>query len=68
MAACEQIRAAYPSDPDLRRIPCYTLLHHTEVLSFNCGLCVAKYRQQLLAMKNKTIDIDPIKPNQSSFT
>jgi len=31
------------SDPGLRRNPCYMLLHRTEVLSFNCGLSVAKY-------------------------
>jgi len=33
------------SDPGLRRKLCYMLLHRTEVLAFNCGLSVAKYRQ-----------------------
>jgi len=36
----------YFSDPGWRRIPCYTLLHCTEALSFNCGLSVAKYRHR----------------------
>jgi len=49
----------YFSDPGLRRIPCYTLFHRTEVLSFNCGLSVAKYRHRLSAMKYKNIDIGP---------
>jgi len=43
----------YLSDPGLRRIALYTLHHSPEVLSFNCGLSVAKYRHRLLAMKNK---------------
>jgi len=37
------------------------LLHHTEVLSFNCGLSVAKCRHWLVAMKNKNIGISPKK-------
>jgi len=45
----------YLSDPGLHRIPCYTLLHHTEVLSFICGLSVAKYQHLLSAMKNQTV-------------
>jgi len=36
----------YLSDPGLCRIPCYALLHRTEVLSFNCCLSVAKYHWQ----------------------
>jgi len=47
----------YLSDPSLRKIPCYTLLHRTEVLSFNCGLSVAKYQHRLSAMKNSNIGI-----------
>jgi len=43
-------------------IPCYMLLHHVEVLSFNCGLSVAKYQHWFLAMKNKNIGIGPKKP------
>jgi len=58
----------YLSDPGFRRIPSYTLLHRTEVLSFNCGLSVAKYHHRLSAMKNKTIDIGPKMPYQSSST
>jgi len=42
----------YLSDSGLRRIPCYTLLHCTEVLSFNCGLSVAKYLHRSSAMQN----------------
>jgi len=34
----------YLSDPGLRRIPCYMVLHRTEVLFF-CGLSVAKHQQ-----------------------
>jgi len=45
----------YLSDPGLRGIPCYTLLHRTEVLAFNCGLGVAKYRHWLSAMKKKSL-------------
>jgi len=47
----------YLSDPVLCRIPCYMLLHCTEVLSFNCGLNIAKYWLQLSAMKHKNIGI-----------
>jgi len=36
------------------------LLHRTEVLSFNCGLSVAKYQHQLSAMKSN-IGISPKK-------
>jgi len=56
----------YLSDPGLRRIPCYTLLYHTEVLSFNCGWSVAKCPHWLLAMKNNNIGIGPKKPYRSS--
>jgi len=49
----------YLSDPGLCRIPCHTLLYRTEVLSFNCGLSVAKSPHQLLAMKNNNIGIGP---------
>jgi len=52
----------YLSDPGLGRIPCYTLLHRSEALYFNCGLSVAKYRHRLLAMKNNNIGIGPKKP------
>ena len=52
----------YLSDPGLHRIPCYALLHRTEVLSFNCGLSVAKYQHQLSAVKNNSISIGPKKP------
>jgi len=44
------------------------LLHRTEVLSFNCGLSVAKYRHQLSAMKNNNIGIGPKMPYRSSST
>ena len=33
---------------------CYVLLYRTKVLTFNCGLSVAKYQHRLSAMKNKT--------------
>ena len=56
----------YLSDPGLRRIPCYILLHCSEVLSFNCGLSVAKYRNRWSAMKNNNIGIGPKKPYRSS--
>jgi len=56
----------YLSDPGLRRIPCYTLLRRTEVLSFNCGLTVAKYRSS--AMKHNNIGIGPKKPYRSRST
>ena len=58
----------YLSDPGLHRIPCYTLLHRTEILSFNCGLSVAKYRHRLAAMKIKNIRIGPKKPYRSRST
>jgi len=58
----------YLSDPGLCRIPCYAPFHCTEVLSFNCGLSVAKYRHWLSAMKNENIGIGPKKPYQSSST
>jgi len=45
----------YLSDLGLHRIPCYALLHRTEVLSINCGMSFGKYR--LSAMKNKNIGI-----------
>jgi len=38
------------------------ILHCTEVLSFKCGLSVAKCLHWLSAMKNKNIDIGPKKP------
>jgi len=47
----------YLSYPGLRRIPCYTLLHRNEVLCFNRGLGVAKYRSS--AVKNNNIGIGP---------
>jgi len=66
----------YLSDLGFCRIPCFTLLHRTEVLSLNCGLSVAKYHHQLSAMKNKTIytgakkhfdqDLHKIKSNLAS--
>jgi len=59
MAACEQGRGflrPYLSDLGLCRIPCYMLLHRTEVLSLNCGLS-AKYQHRLLTMKNNNISI-----------
>ena len=67
MAACERdrgFRQLYFNDPVLRRIPYYALTHRTvtEVLSFNCGLSVAKYRDQLSAIKNNNIRIGPKKP------
>jgi len=42
------------------------LLQRTEVLSFNYGLSVAKYRHRLLALKINNISIDPKKCCQSS--
>jgi len=44
----------YLSDPGLCRILYYAILHRTEVLSFNCGLSVTKYRQ----WKTKTLVSD----------
>jgi len=55
-------------DPSWRRIPCYALLHRTEVLSFNCGLSVANYQYRLSAMKNKNIGIGLKKPYRSNST
>jgi len=39
----------YISDLGLCRIRCYTLLHHTSVLSFNYSLSVANYQHRLMA-------------------
>ena len=61
MAACKQhcgFGLPYLSDLGLHKIPCRTLLHCTEVLSFNYGLSVAKYRHRLSVMKNN-IGIGP---------
>jgi len=59
----------YLSDPGLHRIPFYTVLHRTEVLSLNCDLSVAKYRHQLSTWKNKkNIGIGPKKTYRSSCT
>jgi len=44
------------------------LLHCTEVLSFNCGLSVAKYQHRLSAVKNKNIGIGSKNPYRSSST
>jgi len=39
----------YLNDPGFLIIPCYMLLHHTEVLSFNYGVSVAKYNHSVIA-------------------
>jgi len=64
----------YLSDAGLPRIRCYTLFYRSEVLSFNCGLSVAKHLHRLSVMKNKSIGSSPqkslsiklyLKPNQT---
>jgi len=58
----------YLSDPGVCRIPCYTLLHRTEVMFFYCGLKVAKYHHRLTTIKNSNIGIGPKTPYRSSST
>jgi len=68
MAANKAVVFDYLSDLGLCRNPCFTLLHCNEVLSFSCGLSVAKYRHRLSAMKNENIGIGSKKPYRSGST
>jgi len=54
MTACEQIRVWTVlvdcfSDPGLHIIQCCMVLHHNEIMSFNCGLSNAKISVSLIS-------------------
>jgi len=59
---CLEINVDLFRNPDLFRNQCCTVLHHSELVSFNSGLSNAKYWYQSLVMKNGKISISPKKP------